>query len=91
MNGIKEVQSTVLLYNLQEGERAQTIRSYLTRAGIRIIDVLPAEYMQRLGSLLMLPGFAKDAPPNIGFSFPEEMLARKRPLRFARRQYARRI
>ena len=69
-----EVQPTVLLYNLQEGERAQTIRSYLTRAGIRIIDVLPAEYMQRLGSLLMLPGFAKDAPSNIGFSFPEEML-----------------
>ena len=91
MNKVMEVQPTVLLYNLQEGERAQTIRRYLTGAGIRIIDVLPAEYMQRLGALLELPGFSKDAAPNIGFSFPEEMLARKRPLRFARRQYARRI
>ena len=69
-----EVQPTILLYNLQEGERAETIRRYLSVAGIRIIDVLPAEYMQRLGALLELPGFAKDAEPNIGFSFPEEML-----------------
>ena len=74
-----EVQPAVLLYNLQEGERVQTIRSYLTRAGIRIIDVLPAEYMQRLGSLLMLPGFAKDAPPNLGFSFPEEYARMNNP------------
>ena len=69
-----EAKPTVLLYNLQEGERAQTIRRYLTGAGIRIIDVLPAEYMQRLGALLELPGFSKDAGPNMGFSFPEEML-----------------
>ena len=68
------VQPTVLLYNIQEGERAETIRRYLAGAGIRIIDVLPAEYMQKLGALLGLPGFAKDAPPNMGFSFPEEML-----------------
>lgn len=66
------VQPTVLLYNIQEGERAETIRRYLVGAGIRIIDVLPAEYMQKLGALLGLPGFAKDAPPNMGFSFPEE-------------------
>ena len=69
-----EAKPTVLLYNLQEGERAQTIRRYLTGAGIRIIDVLPAEYTQRLGALLELPGFSKDAGPNMGFSFPEEML-----------------
>jgi len=69
-----KVQPTVLLYNLQETERAQTIRGYLTGAGIRIIDVLPAEYMQKLGALLELPGFSKDAAPNMGFSFPEEML-----------------
>ena len=69
-----EVQPTVLLYNLQEGERAETIRRYLSRAGIQIIDVLPSEYLQKLGALLRLPGFAKDAEPNLGFSFPEEML-----------------
>ena len=69
-----EVQPAVLLYNLQEGERAEKIRGYLAGAGIRIIDVLPAEYLQRLGALIGLPGFAKDAEPNMGFSFPEEML-----------------
>ena len=46
MDKVMEVQPTVLLYNLQEGERAQTIRRYLTGAGIWIVDVLPAEYMQ---------------------------------------------
>ena len=69
-----EVKPTVLLYNLQEGDRAGAIRRYLTGAEIRIIDVLPAEYMQRLGALLQLPGFEKNAAPNIGFSFTEEML-----------------
>ena len=74
MDRVMEVQPTILLYNLQEGERAETIRRYLNSAGIRIIDVLPAEYMQKLGALLGLPGFEKDAGPNMGFSFPEEML-----------------
>lgn len=69
-----EVKPTVLLYNLQEGERAEKIRRYLMGAGIDIIDVLPAEYLQTLGSLLKMPGFMKDAAPNMGFSFPEEML-----------------
>ena len=74
MDKVMEVQPTVLLYNLQEGERADVIRRYLTGAGIRIIDVLPAEYMQKLGALLELPGFSKDAGPSMGFSFSEEML-----------------
>ena len=69
-----EVQPTVLLYNLQEGERAETIRRYLIGAGIRIIDVLPAQFTHKLGALLDLPGFAKDAEPNMGFGFDEEML-----------------
>ena len=69
-----EVKPTVLLYNLQEGERAEKIRRYLMGEGIEIIDVLPAEYLQTLGSLLKMPGFMKDAAPNMGFSFPEEML-----------------
>ena len=69
-----EVKPTVLLYNLQEGERAEKIRRYLMGKGIEIIDVLPAEYLQTLGSLLKMPGFTKDAAPNMGFSFPEEML-----------------
>ena len=30
--------------------------------------------MQRLGALLELPGLSKDAAPNMGFSFSEEML-----------------
>ena len=69
-----EVKPTVLLYNLQEGERAEKIRRYLVGEGIEIIDVLPAEYLQTLGSLLKMPGFEKVAAPNMGFSFPEEML-----------------
>ena len=36
-----EVKPTVLLYNLQEGERAEKIRRYLVGEGIEIIDVLP--------------------------------------------------
>ena len=41
MDKVMEVQPTVLLYNLQEGERAEVIRRYLIGVGIRIIDVLP--------------------------------------------------
>ncbi len=65
---------TVLLYGIREEGRRRQITDWLRRAGIRPVEVAPADYRQPLGSLLTLPGFASLPGAHLGPAFREEML-----------------
>jgi hypothetical protein len=67
-------QQQILLYNFKEDTRTQQLRRYLSRNGVSIRVVEPAEYLHPLGFLLGLPGFEKNPIFNLGSNFSEEML-----------------
>jgi hypothetical protein len=67
-------QQQILLYNFKEDTRTQQLRRYLSRNGVSIRVVQPAEYLHPLGFLLGLPGFERNPMFNLGSNFSEEML-----------------
>ena len=65
---------TVLLYRIEGPARRRMVRAYLDQAGIRAVEVPPADWHQPLGTLLELPGFARVPGPFPGGAVEEEML-----------------
>lgn len=69
--------TSALFYNFKDEPRTRLLRRYLHRSGIstRVIDA--SEFLQPLGVLFELPGFAPDTRFNLGEDFKEEMLVMK--------------
>ena len=64
---------TVLLFHFTDRVRLHRVRTYLSRAGIRCVEVPPADLSRPLGAVLGLPGFP-DGPADPGPDLDEEVL-----------------
>ncbi|MBQ9707713.1 MAG: DUF3783 domain-containing protein [Firmicutes bacterium] len=69
-----DMQPTVLLYNMQTSERGEKIRAYLTKTGVKVVDVLPADFRQPIGALAGVPGYERTSDIHMGAGFTDEML-----------------
>lgn len=65
---------TVLLYGFRDPARLEKLRDWLTSLGVRPLEVTPADYHQKLGALLELPGCEPRPPVLPGPLLEEEML-----------------
>ena len=64
----------ILLYNFNDPERLRMIRRYLNREKISVRIVQAPEFLESLGYLFDIPGFAKNSAFNLGKNFQEEMM-----------------
>lgn len=64
----------ILLYNFNDQERLRMVRRYLNREKISVRIVQAPEYLESLGYLFDIPGFAKNSAFNLGKNFQEEMM-----------------
>ena len=67
-------EAQILLYNFKDENRLRQIRRYLNRQKISLRMVQPSEYLESLGFLFEIPGFAKNSVFNLGQNFQEEMM-----------------
>ena len=67
-------EAQILLYNFKDENRLRQIRRYLNRQKISLRMVQPSEYLESLGFLFEIPGFAKNPVFNLGQNFQEEMM-----------------
>ena len=67
-------ETQILLYNFRDENRLRQIRRYLNRQKISLRMVQPSEYLENLGFLFEIPGFAKNSVFNLGQNFQEEMM-----------------
>lgn len=67
----------VLLYNFKQDERTRAISRYLNRTGAEVRSVQAPEFLESLGFLFGIPGFAKNPQFNLGGNFSDEMLVMK--------------
>lgn len=70
-------QPQILMYNFREEERTYRIRQFLNRAGIEIKVIQTPQFLESLGYLFGLPGFAKNPRFNLGSNFADEMVVLK--------------
>ena len=64
----------ILLYNFNDQERLRMVRRYLNREKISVRVVQAPEFLESLGYLFDIPGFAKNSAFNLGKNFQEEMM-----------------
>ena len=64
-------EAQILLYNFKDENRLRQIRRYLNRQKISLRMVQPSEYLESLGFLFEIPGFAQNSVFNIGQNFNE--------------------
>ena len=67
-------EAQILLYNFKDENRLRQIRRYLNRQKISLRMVQASEYLESLGFLFEIPGFAKNSVFNLGQNFQEEMM-----------------
>ena len=67
-------EAQILLYNFKDENRLRQIRRYLNRQKISLRMVQPSEYLESLGFLFEIPGFAQNSVFNLGQNFQEEMM-----------------
>ena len=70
-------ETQILLYNFKDEDRLRQIRRYLNRHKVSVRMVQPSEYLESLGFLFEIPGFAKNPVFNLGKNFQEEMMVLK--------------
>ncbi len=70
-------ETSALFYNFNDDLRTRQIRRYLHQNGISTRTVIAPEFLQPLGVLFELPGFAPNSLFNLGGDFKEEMLVMK--------------
>lgn len=70
-------EAQILLYNFKEEDRLRQIRRYLNRHKFSVRMVQQPEYLESLGFLFEIPGFAKNPVFNLGQNFQEEMMVLK--------------
>ena len=67
----------ILLYNFKADDRFRQIRRFLNHAKVNVRIVHTPEFLQPLGTLFEIPGFAKNTLFNISGNFTEEMIVMK--------------